>query len=80
MLAYVPDRLSDADLSAELLKRGSAGAAWADKFNELGGMHSAIHWECAVDHNPPACIKPIKPKYWLTSSCKLEPNMIYRVQ
>ena len=77
-LAFAPDRLSDDTLAGTTLKRAMAGALFTD-FKALGSDVAKIVWEIAVSHDPPACIKPLKPKLWLINKVQMELDSIYKV-
>ena len=44
-----------------------------------GAKTIAVLWEVTMDTNPPAMIRPLKPKLWRTASASLEPKQLYRV-
>ena len=77
-LAFAPDRLPDETLAGTTLKRAMASALFTD-FKALGSDVAKILWEVAVSHDPPACIKPLKPKLWLVNKLEMEVDTLYKV-
>lgn len=78
-LAFAPDRLPDNELAGSALKRAACGALFSD-FKLLECPNAAIVWEVTVDHAPPACIKAVKPKYWLLGVQELKDDFLYRIK
>lgn len=78
-LAFVPDRLSDGDMAASQLKRGLAGGIFSD-VSQLQTSCAEIAWEVTASYDPPAAIKPIKPKFWLLGNVEIKMDTVYKVK
>ena len=79
-LAFGPDKLSDADLAGTTLKRAQAGALFGNvaKLESVTGQAGVV-WEVLLSYDPPATVKPVKPKFWLLGCVSMEPEKIYKV-
>ena len=77
-LGFGPDKLSDADLAGTTLKRAQAGAFF-ENVSKLECNHAGVIWEVQLSFDPPATVKPVKPKYWLLGSLTMEPEKIYKL-
>ena len=77
-LAFNPDSLADAEMASCTLKRASAGALFENP-SALDNSMAEVVWEVILSCDPPACVKPSKPKYWLMGKVSMQKDMIYRV-
>ena len=67
-IGFVADKLSDAEIASPSLKRASFGAAYANHWGKIPTPPSSdcgVLWEVEPKLDPPAEIKPIRPKLWL---------------
>ena len=78
-IGFIPDNLSDANLAEVAKKRASIGAVFNGHWNKLPTGNAGILWEVDVDLNPPAKMKPLKPKLWLLGKQTLKVGLIYKV-
>ena len=74
---FVTDKLSDAVLAQETLKRATAGAALRDNLGLMPQRAATVLWETTTSHNPPACIRAVKPKLWLVGRLSLTSGKAY---
>jgi hypothetical protein len=79
-VVFCPNKLSDAQLQGQLLKRACFGAAFLDKFTKLPVTDARVTWEISLTKEPPARFQPMKPKVWLTGPVSLQADAFYRLQ
>ena len=77
---FVPDALADG-LEPSAIKPGQLGARLSQSLRrrlyDAGGPLEVI-WEVELECNPPAMIRPIKPKLWLMGKLSIAAAMAYR--
>lgn len=79
-IIYNPGALSDDQFAEGILKRDVAGAAFIGNFHRITELrHVKIVWRCTLQSQPPALVKPSKPKLVLTAKTHLEPGFFYKV-
>ena len=76
---YYPDTLSDDRVSASL-KMAELGAIYKGVFGEVAKSHVQIVWEVQINTSPPAKIKPLKPKVWVTAELLMNAGVLYKVE
>ncbi len=76
-MALIPDDLDDQTASATVVKRGQLGAVFNHKRDKLPKVNCAIIWEVSMDLNPPASVKPLKPKFWLVGQLQMKADHAY---
>ena len=78
---FAPSTLPDAMMASGVLKRAAAGAAFLGRFSKINSLNRAkIVWDTMVKPEPPAALKPNKPKLYLMRSTTLEPNIFYKLE
>lgn len=77
---FNPTPLTDAQIAGGLLKRAAAGGVFVGRLTKTVFSHARIIWDCVVQREPPASLKPSKPKLYLMCTTKLEPNFFYKLQ
>lgn len=77
--AFYPKALTDAEISADTLKRGALGAAWLGKLDALPSMHTKVLWDTEFKKTPPASLRPVKPKMWLMCKTELQAGFFYEL-
>ena len=71
-LAFAPDTLPDSDLDGTTLKRAAAGALFPNP-SSLDCEHAQVlKKKIQLSYDPPAAVKPLKPKCWLLGSLTIE--------
>ena len=79
-LMYRPNALTDAQMAEKTLKRGVLGAAYVTRFDKLHAMSSVkVLWDVEPKLEPPAHMKPLKPKLWMMGSITLEKGFFYQL-
>ena len=81
-IGFVADKLSDAEIASPSLKRASFGAAYANHWGKIPTPPTSpcgVLWEVEPKLDPPAEIKPIKPKLWLLGKTELAADTLYRI-
>ena len=79
-IAFQPSALPDSQLATGELKRNTLGAVYAGSFEKIDVAENLeIFWECSVQVQAPASIKPLKPKAYLACHAELEANMYYQL-
>ena len=79
-LGFIPDSLDDRALAETVLKRSVFGAVFndcKDKMPQSGDV--GVIWEVALDTNPPAQIKALKPKFWVKGKLAMKPDHVYQI-
>ena len=78
---FAPSTLSDAMMASGVLKRAAAGAAFLGRLSKTTSYrYASVVWDTVIKPEPPAALKPSKPKLYLVSSATLEPNMFYKLE
>lgn len=84
---FLPDPLDPVKLAGPLADaQGKAsfrlqeiGAAWSGDYSPLATAGTSVLWEVSLDREPPATIRPIKPKVWVTRPLCLKRQAIYKL-
>ena len=78
---YTPQALSDSQLAGGVLKRAAAGAAFLGRLSKLTSLKSTkMVWDSVLKSEPPATLRPTKPKFYLMKSITLEPGLFYQLK
>jgi hypothetical protein len=77
--AYVSHPLTDEQAAAGVLKRGVLGAVFAGQTNKLPSMMAMPIWEVDTILDPPAHVRPIRPKVWTLGMMTLESGYYYKL-
>ena len=56
---------------------GSLCAGWIRSKNDNANI--VVAWEVQIETNPPASVRPMKPKVWLQRPLNVEPGFLYKV-
>ena len=79
-IVYNPADLTDDQIAEGILKRDVAGAAFIGNFHRITELNNVkILWRCTLQSQPPALVKPSKPKLVLICSTHLEPGFFYKI-
>ena len=76
---FAPTELTDTQASETLVKRGVIGAVFSNSMSKLPAKDAALCWEVEVTRDPPAQIRPCKPKMWLMGRARVKAGVYYRV-
>lgn len=77
---FVPTTLSDATAASMLQKRAQLGATLKGKLSRLPKVNARVLWEVEASRAPPAAVRPVKPKLWLTVACNLAEGYLYLLE
>ena len=77
---FAPNALSDSQLAGGLVKRAAVGGVFVGRLTKVTNLvHCRIIWDCNIQREPPATLKPSKPKLYLVCTTKLEPGFFYKL-
>ena len=77
---FVPKPLSGEESAATQLKRAAFGASLLGHLKTLEGCeHGEVIWDCALVKDPPAMIRPLRPRFWLLCEVELEVGKYYQL-
>jgi hypothetical protein len=76
-IGFVPNALPEAVAAETNIKRASMGAVFLNKMDQLPTVASQIVWEVALALEPPAKVRPVKPKMYLMGKLDLMPGIYY---
>jgi len=79
-VGFIPDQLDDSACSQTVLKRSVFGAVFNDRKEKMPQSGDVgVVWEVALDTNPPAQIKALKPKFWVKGKLAMKADHIYQI-
>ena len=81
--AFTPNELAEEKKTGEgkmTLKVAELGALFMNNLKDLPKQHARLVWECELDTSPPACIRPRKPKVWLTCTTNVNKGTAIELQ
>lgn len=61
-------------------KRACLGAAFATNYDALPATNASVVWEMEEVADPPAHLRPTKPKMWLLGTTVLKAGFYYLLQ
>ena len=76
---FVPTDLTDAQMTETVQKRSTLGACFNGHINSLPNTHAKVMWECEEVDQPPAHLRPTKPKLWLLGCLELDEGFFYQL-
>lgn len=76
-IGFVPNTLPEAMMAETNIKRASLGAVFLSKMDQLPTVASQIVWEVVLALEPPAKVRPVKPKMYLMGQLDLMPGNFY---
>lgn len=77
VMVFSPSPLSDAQMTEPCLKRAALGVALLGHFTALPLDAATVVWEVEMCMEPPAKLRPVKPKLWLAGSVQMESGVYY---
>ena len=80
IVAFMPARLPDSQISGSTAKHACLGAMLLGNFGSLPTTSAAVLWDVNLSLEPPASVKPLKPKLWLMGRLQLLAGVYYLLE
>ena len=80
MVSFTPVRLTDSQIAETTSKRASLGAMLLGHFGSLPTTSAAVLWDVELSLEPPARVKPLKPKLWLMGRLQMQAGVYYLLE
>ena len=83
IVKFWPTALTDSEAADTSVKRSQFGAIWIaklDRFVEMGDESILkLVWEVEIASEPPAMIRPLKPKLWFVGELEMQRGCFYKL-
>lgn len=76
---FIPDALSDSAMAETMMKRSMFGAVFLPAIPDFDSKIVQIVWEASLVLDPPAHVRPTRPKCWLTGVLHMQADKYYKV-